>query len=78
MTPKSRNSTCNGRFWILSPQGNRIKAQKAQYKEFLESGLKTGFSELDNAHNGLKIEICKVEFFQPSCWLYSVPNLLVF
>ena len=22
--------------------------------------------------------ICKVEFIQPSCWLYSVPNLLVF
>ena len=22
--------------------------------------------------------ICKVEFNQPSCWLYSVPNLLVF
>ena len=21
---------------------------------------------------------CKVEFIQPSCWLYSVPNLLVF
>ena len=21
---------------------------------------------------------CKVEFSQPSCWLYSVPNLLVF
>ena len=21
---------------------------------------------------------CKVEFNQPSCWLYSIPNLLVF
>ena len=21
---------------------------------------------------------CKVEFYQPSCWLYSVQNLLVF
>ena len=21
---------------------------------------------------------CKIEFNQPSCWLYSVPNLLVF
>ena len=21
---------------------------------------------------------CKVEFNQPSCWLYSVPNLLIF
>ena len=24
------------------------------------------------------IHYCKVEFNQPSCWLYSVPNLLVF
>ena len=24
-----------------------------------------------------KGEDCKVEFNQPSCWLYSVPNLLV-
>ena len=22
--------------------------------------------------------VCKVQFNQPSCWLYSVPNLLVF
>ena len=32
---------CKGRFWILSPKGKRIKAQRAQYKEFVESGLKT-------------------------------------
>ena len=25
-----------------------------------------------------EIYSCKVEFNQPSCWLYSVPNLLVF
>ena len=24
------------------------------------------------------LDRCKVEFNQPSCWLYSVPNLLVF
>ena len=24
------------------------------------------------------LDVCKVEFYQPSCWLYSVPNLLVF
>ena len=24
------------------------------------------------------LTLCKVEFNQPSCWLYSVPNLLVF
>ena len=28
--------------------------------------------------NKLLIEQCKVEFNQPSCWLYFVPNLLVF
>ena len=21
---------------------------------------------------------CKVEFYQPSCWLHSVPNLFIF
>ena len=26
----------------------------------------------------LVVATCKVEFNQPSCWLYSVPNLLVF
>ena len=29
-------------------------------------------------HGIAKGEDCKVEFNQPSCWLYSVPNLLVF
>ena len=27
---------------------------------------------------GLNPNACKVEFYQPSYWLYSVPNLLVF
>ena len=26
----------------------------------------------------MTVLICKVEFYQPSCWLYSIPNLLVF
>ena len=34
-------SNCKGRFWIPNPKGKRIKAQRAQYKEFVESGLKT-------------------------------------
>ena len=29
-------------------------------------------------HGIAKGEDCKVEFNQPSCWLYSVPNLFVF
>ena len=26
----------------------------------------------------MTVWICKVEFYQPYCWLYYVPNLLVF
>ena len=29
-------------------------------------------------HGIVKGGDCKVEFNQPSCWLYSMPNLLVF
>ena len=29
-------------------------------------------------HGIVKGGDCKVEFSQPSCWLYFVPNLLVF
>ena len=35
-------------------------------------------SILGFSHGIAKREDCKVEFNQPSCWLYSVPNLLVF
>ena len=39
----ARDTYCKGRVWILRPQDNKIKAQRAQYKEFLENGLKTRF-----------------------------------
>ena len=35
-------------------------------------------SVLGFCHGIAKEGDCKVEFNQPSCWLYSVPNLLVF
>ena len=35
-------------------------------------------SVLRFCHGIAKGRDCKVEFNQPSCWLYSVPNLLVF
>ena len=35
-------------------------------------------SVLEFCHRIAKGGDCKVEFYQPSCWLYSVPNLLVF
>ena len=35
-------------------------------------------SVLGFCHGIAKGGDCKVEFNQPSCWLYSVPNLLVF
>ena len=36
-----KKKICKGGFWILSPKCKRIKVQRAQYKEFVESGLKT-------------------------------------
>ena len=35
-------------------------------------------SVLGFCHGIAKGGDCKVEFNQPSCWLFSVPNLLVF
>ena len=35
-------------------------------------------SVLGFCHGIAKGGDCKVEFNQPSCWLYSVPNLLIF
>ena len=35
-------------------------------------------SVLGFCHEIAKVGDFKVEFYQPSCWLYSVPNLLVF
>ena len=35
-------------------------------------------SVLRFCHGIAKGEDCKVEFNQPSCWLYFVPNLFVF
>ena len=35
-------------------------------------------SVLGFCHGIAKGGDCKVEFNQPSCWLYSVPNFLVF
>ena len=57
--------------------------------QFLELGVSELCSTVPNSHVKSRVclgfchEIakegdCKVEFNQPSCWLYSVPNLLVF
>ena len=35
-------------------------------------------SVLGFCHEIAKGRDCKVEFNQPFCWLYSVPNLLIF
>ena len=32
---------CKGRFWFISPKDEWIKAQRAQYNEFVESKLKS-------------------------------------
>ena len=36
-------ANCNGTFWFPSPKMKRTKAQRAQYNEFVESGLDYGF-----------------------------------
>ena len=42
MTKKNDNYyNCKGMFWFLSLMGRRIKAQRAQHNEFVESGLET-------------------------------------
>ena len=55
--------------------------------QFLELGVSELCSTVPNSHVkpvlGFCYRIakggdCKVEFNQPSCWRYSVPNLLVF
>jgi len=37
----NNNCCCKGTFWFLSPKDKKIKAQRAQYNEFVESGLET-------------------------------------
>ena len=57
--------------------------------QFLELGMSELCSTVSNSHvksrvcfrvcHGIAKEgDCKVEYYQPSCWFYSVPNLLVF
>ena len=57
--------------------------------QFLELGVSELCSTIPNSHVKSRVYLgfshgivkggdCKVEFYQPSCWLYSVPNLLVF
>ena len=57
--------------------------------QILELGVSEFCSNVPNSHVSIKFVLgfcheiakggdCKVEFYQPSCWLNSVPNLLVF
>ena len=57
--------------------------------QFLELGVSELCSTVPNTHVKSRVCFkvlsrnrkggdCKVEFNQPSCWLYSMPNLLVF
>ena len=39
--------------------------------------LKANIARIDKGKNS-DVNTCKVEFYQPSCWLYFVSNLLVF
>ena len=44
----------------------------------LNTGLLNAEIQANLARNKANRMVCKVEFNQPSYWLYSIPNLLVF
>ena len=48
------------------------------YVQLFSTNMLSLESVLGFCHRIAKGGDCKVEFNQPSCWLYSVPNLLVF
>ena len=48
------------------------------YVQLLPTHMLSLESVLGFCHGIAKGGDCKVEFYQPSCWLYSVSNLLVF
>ena len=47
---KLTNAYCKGGLWFLSPKDEWIKAQRAQYNEFVESGLKSWVSMDQTTH----------------------------
>ena len=51
---------------------------KAKQKNRKVVGELTVCDHGSSKNNNKSNKICKVEFNQPSYWLYSVPNLLVF
>ena len=56
-------------------------SSKSSVNEIVSETVKPPVSEivkLIEVSPSRKVRVCKVEFNQPSCWLYSVPNLLVF
>ena len=54
---------------MISTLVHNFKLNFHNFVHFMTSNLETNLDDL---------YICKVEFYQPSCWLYSMPNLLVF
>jgi len=50
------NYSSKGGFWILNPKGKRINDQRAQYNEFIESELKTGFQWIGQRSQWVKNE----------------------
>ena len=54
---------------MISTLVHNFKLNFHNFVHLMTSNLETNLDDL---------YICKVEFYQPSCWLYSMPNLLVF
>ena len=60
--------------WVGDPTDCR---STTSYCFFLGSSL-ISWQSKKQTHMARLVLLCKVEFIQPSNWLYSVPNLLVF
>ena len=52
--------------------------KNANAKGFDKNRKQSSSLQFKSQDNGKKDARCKVEFNQPFCWLYSVPNLLIF
>ena len=63
--------------WFKSYTDSRVRCEWVFVKLFTTHMLSLEFV-LGFCHEIAKKRDCKVEFYQLSCWLYSVPNLLVF
>ena len=73
---KSRLVYCPSRFRFVFFSSSFFYEKKGRLR-FLVNNNKRLNSYTVCTYNWVIHDVCKVEFNQPSCWLYFVPNLLV-